>query len=70
MKPHPVSFTLTLIPVTDPNVRAGFPERPAEIRLRHALKLLLRGYGLKCVSARPADAVPDPAPVTPEAPPC
>lgn len=42
---------LILRPVADPHARAGAPPRAADYRLRLALKVLLRGFGLRCVRA-------------------
>ena len=44
--------------------RAG----PAELRLRRALKVLLRAFGLKCVSVEEVPPPSDPAPAAPPAP--
>lgn len=46
------TITITLADAASPH-----ETRPPEIRLRAVLKLLLRGYGLRCVDIRPA--VPD-----------
>lgn len=44
--------TLVVVPVADPCTRCGLPARPVEIRLRAALKDLLRVHGLRCVVVR------------------
>lgn len=44
------SFVVTLTDAPSPH-----ENRPPEIRLRAVLKLLSRGYGLRCVGIRPAD---------------
>jgi hypothetical protein len=43
----PARITLTLRDVGDPLTRLGYPARPAEVRLRQALKSLLRRFGFK-----------------------
>lgn len=43
-------YTLTLKPL-----ETGWQTRP-ELRLRAALKRLLRDYGLRCIECRPAEA--------------
>ncbi|MEX2119581.1 MAG: hypothetical protein WD847_08300 [Pirellulales bacterium] len=48
------TFTLTL--------EAQPSKVPVAIRLRRALKILGRGYGLRCKAIRPASGGTDPAP--------
>lgn len=43
---------LRLVPVADPLTRHGHPPRAVDTRLRLALKVLLRSYGLKCEAVR------------------
>lgn len=43
---------LELKAVEDPMQRQGLPPREPDYRLRLALKVLLRVYGLRCVSVR------------------
>lgn len=51
--PEPSDHTyLVLLAVADPITRHGHPARPAAVRTRHALKRLLRSYGLKAVICR------------------
>jgi hypothetical protein len=47
-------FVLTLRAGADPQARHGHAERDEEYRLKLALKVLLRSFGLRCVSVRPA----------------
>lgn len=49
---EPERTTLVVVPVADPLGRRGLPDRPVEVRLRAALKDLLRLYGLRCVVVR------------------
>lgn len=49
------SYVITLADAPSPH-----ENRPPEIRLRAVLKLLLRGYGLRCVGIRPAGPDRDP----------
>lgn len=49
---RPEKTTLVVAPVADPCCRRGLPERPVEVRLRQALKVLLRVYGLRCTAIR------------------
>jgi hypothetical protein len=45
MNPTPECYVVELAEVADPL----FPPRPVAVRLRHALKTLLRRDGLRCV---------------------
>ena len=45
-------WVLELKPTTDPLSRRGFPERPIAVRMRLALKELLRVHGFKVVCIR------------------
>ena len=49
------TITITLVDAPRPH-----ENRPPEIRLRAVLKLLLRGYGLRCVNIRLADPDSEP----------
>lgn len=46
-RPAP-DFALVLRPVRDPLARVNGFDRDPTLRLRYALKTLLRGFGLKC----------------------
>jgi hypothetical protein len=53
-------WVLELKPITDPLTRRGLPSRPVAVRMRNALKELLRVHGLKAVVIRdptPAETV-------------
>ena len=52
-----MSIQRTIIIITLADAASPHETRPPEIRLRAVLKLLLRGYGLRCVNIQPA--VPD-----------
>ena len=60
--PPPERFVLDLVALPDPHAGHGVPARSADYRLRLSLKVLLRGFGLKCARVRPAP----PTPVQPE----
>lgn len=48
MKPDPEIVVLELADAGDPFYRQGLPERPFSVRLRAALKRMLRADGLRC----------------------
>lgn len=45
-------IVLVLRPIADPNIRKGWPERDVMYRLKGALKVLGRSYGLTCTQVR------------------
>ena len=49
----PQRFAIVLVPPPEP------ADVPPTIRLRRALKCLLRSFGLRCVECRPADEQDD-----------
>ncbi len=51
MPDEPNLYRITLRAVADPLLRQGFPARPVDVRLRAALKVLKRGFGLACAQA-------------------
>jgi hypothetical protein len=70
MEPHDpnASWELVLVPVADPLTRYGHAERPVAMRIKAALKALLRQHGLRCDSFRPvATSSPEAGPI--DAPP-
>jgi hypothetical protein len=53
-QPDHLRFIVELEAVADPFYQTNRFHRSGDYRLRVALKALLRGYGLKCRSVRPA----------------
>ena len=58
--PPPSQFQLTLVATTDSLLRQGV-NRPAEYRLKGAIKVLLRGFGFRCTRITPVSIVASPA---------
>lgn len=57
----PPVVVVELVAIADPAACHGTPARDPVIRLRLALKALLRAYGLRCVAVRDREAGPEPA---------